>query len=64
VAVTLSMVGPLDGEVAHLPLDHTGIGAVASRWVDLVCDLPEEAPVVIIVTAEGGKIPVSRFWTG
>jgi hypothetical protein len=58
------MVGPLDGEVAHLPLDHSGIGAIASRRVDLVCDLPEEAPVVVIMTDEGGKTPESRLWTG
>jgi hypothetical protein len=44
------MVGPLDGKVAHLSLDHSGIGAVASRRDDLVCDLPEEVPVVIIMT--------------
>jgi hypothetical protein len=64
VVVPLSMVGPLDGEVAHLPLDHPRIGAVAPWRVDLVGDLPEEAPVVVILIGEGGKIPESRSWTG
>ena len=64
MAVTLSMVRPLDGEVAHLPLDHPGIAAVASRRVDLASDLPDEVVVVIIMAAEGGKSPESRFWTG
>ena len=64
MAVTLSMVRPLDGEVAHLPLDHAGVGAIAPWRVDLGCDLTNEVLVVIIIAVEGGKSPESRFWTG
>jgi hypothetical protein len=64
VAVSLSVMGPLGGEVAHLPFDHPGIAAISALYVDLEGDLVQEALVVIMMIGEGGKNPVSRFWTG
>jgi hypothetical protein len=33
--VLLAVVAPFDPEIAHLPFDHTGIGAVTAFRVDL-----------------------------
>lgn len=57
-------MGSLGGEVAHLPLDHSGIAAVSTLDVDFEGDLVEEALVVIMMIGEGGKSPVSISWTG
>jgi hypothetical protein len=64
VAVSLSVMGSLGGEVAHFPLDHPGIAAVSTFDVDFEGDLVQEALVVIMMTGEGGKSPVSISWTG
>jgi hypothetical protein len=62
--VTLSVVGSLDGEVAHFSFDHAGVAAVSSLDVDFVGYLAEEESVVVFMVGEGEKIPVSIFWTG
>lgn len=64
MTVSLSVMGSLGGEVAHLPLDHSGIAAVSTLDVDFEGDLVEEALVVIMMIGEGGKSPVSISWTG
>lgn len=64
MAVLLSVMGSLGGEVAHFPLDHPGVAAVSTLDVDFEGDLVQEAPVVIMMTGEGGKSPVSISWTG
>jgi hypothetical protein len=64
VLVALSMVGSLDGEVAHLPFDHAGVAAVSSLDVDFVGYLAEEELVVIFMVGEGEKTPASISWTG
>ena len=55
---------PLDREIAHLPLDHAGIGSVPAFRVELITDLGEQHLVVITTVGEGGKIPVSTRETG
>jgi hypothetical protein len=64
VAVTLAVVGSFCREVAHLPFDHPGIGAVPTFDVEFGGDFGEEALVVIVMVGEGEKYPVSIFWTG
>ena len=64
MAVSLSVMGSLGGEVAQFPLDHPGIAAVSTLDVEFEGDLVHEAPVVIMMAGEGGKSPVSISWTG
>ena len=64
MAVSLSVMGSLGGEVAHFPLDHPGIATVSTLDVDFEGDLVQEALVVIMMTGEGGKSPVSISWIG
>lgn len=56
--------GSFDGEVAHFPFDYSGVAAIPSFHVDFVEDLVKEKPVVIVMTGQGEKIPVSISWTG
>jgi hypothetical protein len=62
--MSLSVVSSLGGEIAHLPLDHPGIAAVPPFDIDFAGHLIKEALVVIIMTGEGEKNPVSISWTG
>jgi hypothetical protein len=58
------MMGSLDWEVAHLPLDYPGIAAIPSFQVDFVGYFAKEEPVVIFMPGQGEKNPVSISWTG
>jgi hypothetical protein len=64
VAATLAVVGSFCVEVAHLPFDHPGVATVPAFDVDFEGDFGKEALVVIVMVREGGKYPVSIFWTG
>jgi hypothetical protein len=64
VAVTLAVVGSFCVEVAHLPFDHSGVAAVPAFDVEFGGDFGKKALVVIVIVGEGGKSPVSIFWTG
>lgn len=64
MAVSLSVMGALGGEVAHFPLDHPGIAAVSTLDVDFEGDLVQETLVVVMMIGEGEKSPVSISWTG
>ena len=64
MAVLLSVVGSFGGEFAHFPLDHSGVAAVPSFDVDFSSHLVKEVLVVIVISGEGGKNPVSISWTG
>ena len=58
------MMGSLDEEVTHLAFDHTGVAAISALKVDFVEHFTQKEQVVIFIVVEGGKDPVSRFWTG
>jgi hypothetical protein len=64
VAVSLPVVGSLDGEVTHLPFDHPRVAAVSTLDIDFGGNLVQETSVVIVMTGEGEKCPVSISWTG
>lgn len=64
VVTSLAVMGPLGSEIAHLPLDHPGVAAVPPLAIDLADHLIKKALVVIIMTDEGEKNPVSISWTG
>lgn len=61
---SLSMLGSLDREFAHLAFDHSGVAAVASFDVGFGGYFVQEVVVVIIISGEGEKNPVSISWTG
>lgn len=56
--------GFLDWEVAHFAFDDAGIGAVAALGDDLAQHFAEQVPIVIFMSGQGEKIPVSRCGTG
>jgi hypothetical protein len=60
----LAMMRSFEGEVAHLPLDHSWVATVSPWWVDLAHDLVKKQPIMIIMTGEGEKSPEPRSWTG
>lgn len=62
--MALAVVGSFCVEVAHFPFDHSGVAAVSAFDVEFSGDFGEEALVVIVMIGEGGKNPVSIFWTG
>lgn len=62
--VTLPMVSFLHRETAHFPFDHTGTTTVSSLTVDFAGHLNEQQQIVIFMTSEGGKNPLSISWTG
>lgn len=64
MALLLSVMGSFGGEVAHFPLDHPGVAAVSTLDVGFEEGLVHEALVVVMMAGEGGKSPVSIFWTG
>jgi hypothetical protein len=64
VAASLAVMGWLGGEIAHLPFDHAGVAAVPSFGIDFAGYLVEENLVVIVMSGQGEKNPVSRSWTG
>lgn len=60
----LSVMGSLDGEVAHFPFDYSGVATIPSFHVDFVGYFIKEKLVVAVMTGQGEKIPVSISWTG
>jgi hypothetical protein len=64
VLAPLLVMRPLDGKIAHLPLDDAWIASASARWIDLTNHLGEQQDIVIITMREGENAPVSRFWTG
>jgi hypothetical protein len=64
VPVTLSVMGPFEGKVAHLPFDHSRVATIPSFPVDFVGYFIKGKLVMIVMTGEGEKIPVSISWTG
>jgi hypothetical protein len=64
VPVALSVMGSLDGKVAHFPFDYSWVATIPSFHVDFIGDLVKEKLVVIVMPGQGEKIPVSISWTG
>lgn len=64
VPTALSVLSSFAGEVAHFPLDHARIATIPPLRDYLVGHFVKEEPVVIFMSGEGGKSPVSISWTG
>lgn len=60
----LSMVGPLDREIAHLSLDHTWATSTPALWIELINHFGKQQQIMIAIMIEGENAPVSRRGTG
>lgn len=64
VLMELSVLDSLAGEVAHLPFDHARVAAIPPLRDHLVSHFVKKEPIVIIMSSQGEKNPVSISWIG